>query len=102
MVETEFKMAFFNQNDKLGMILSYNFYMRNSGDLYQKKDVKIFKPQNEAPNVHEDGTIETVEGFFTAKRFSMFIWVFQLVILSLYALIDLAFRIRLFLFKRQF
>lgn len=44
MVNTEFKMAFYNQNDELGVILTYNFFLSNSGAISISKRVGKFKP----------------------------------------------------------
>lgn len=50
MITTEFKLAFYNQNDDLGIILTYEFALSNTGVLSYKKSSGLYKPQNYAQN----------------------------------------------------
>ena len=50
MITTEFKLAFYNQNDDLGIILTYKFALSNTGVLSYKKSSGLYKPQNYANN----------------------------------------------------
>lgn len=103
MITTEFKLAFYNQNDDLGIILTYEFALSNTGVLSYKKSSGLYKPQNYANNWREGIPTAELRGrsMFILRLLLLALWALCWLVFFVYAAVDLALRIKLFLMKGQ-
>lgn len=101
MVNTQFKMMFYNQNDEAGLVVTYDFQMSNAGVLNLVRSASLFKPQNYVWNVAESAA-GAPGNAFSPKVMALVVWVLISLFWSLYAFIDFLYRVRLFLIKQQF
>ena len=99
MVSTEFKIAFYNQNANLGIILTYNFAMSNAGVLSYTKSSGLYKPQNYATLASTHGAPERGRGIFVVRLLLLALWALAWLVFFVYAVVDLVLRIKLFLLK---
>ena len=99
MVSTEFKLAFYNQNANLGIILTYNFALSNAGVLSYTKSSGLYKPQNYATLKSTYGAPERGRGVFVVRLLLLALWALAWLVFFVYAVVDLVLRIKLFLLK---
>jgi hypothetical protein len=102
MINTEFKLAFYNQNADLGLILTYNFELSNTGVLSYKKSAGIFKPQNYASMTAAAGEPARNSKLVIFRLLLLALWALSWLVFFVYAVVDLILRIKLFLLKWQF
>ena len=95
MINTEFKIAFYNQNDDLGIILTFNFFVSNSGVINYTKSSGVFKPQN----FEWTDNNRSLLGF---KTLLLGLWGIYWLIFFIHAVKDLIGKIHLFITKKQF
>ena len=95
MINTEFKIAFYNQNDDLGIILTFNFFVSNSGVINYTKSSGGFKPQNFEWTDNNRSRLIT-------KLLLLGLWGIYWLIFFLHCVKDLIGKIQLFILKRQF
>ena len=90
-----FKIGFYNKNDNLGVILTYDFFMSNSGVISLHKKSGVFKPQN-----YNFSTLDA-SNQLNLKSVILLFWFLQWLVFFLRAIVDLFLRIQMFLLKRQ-
>ena len=99
MINTEFKLAFYNQNADLGIILTYNFALSNTGVLSYTKSAGIYKPQNYASLKSTAGEPERGRSLLIIRLLLLALWALSWLVFFVYAVVDLVLRIKLFLLK---